>query len=605
MEAALMQRSTPTPNQEAAPCVSDDIESQLRRFVETIPTVAWQASAQGQFLFFTQYFAEYTGLTPEQYQGYGWRSTVHPQDLPAFEAAWAAIVAAGQPGDLYCRVRRFDGEYRYVSGHAVPFRNAQGQICGWYGCSIDIEDHKRTDDERRAGIRELRAAVDAIGGLIVVLAPDGTTSYINNGFRQFLGLASTDVDAAQFRQATMHPADIEALDKKRKQGFEQGVSFDSVCRFRRHDGEYRWHQIQYNPLRDESGTVIRWYATGIDVHDRHVAASRLENENIALREEITHSSMYEEIVGSAEPMQRVLADVRKVSQSDLTVLIIGETGTGKELIARAVHKNSDRAGKAFIRVNCAAIPASLMASELFGHEKGAFTGAVQRRIGRFEAADGGTIFLDEIGDLPAEAQVSLLRVLQEREFERVGSNDTIKVDVRVVAATHQDLSHRIASGAFRKDLFYRLNVFPISLPSLRERVSDIPLLVEYFIERYARKARKRITHIEPQTLQLLKSYKWPGNIRELQNVIERAVILADTHVFSVDISWLKNTMEEPASAIASLSTELEARERELIAEALTASAGRIAGPSGAAARLKLPRQTLASRMKALGISKHG
>src|SRR6202162_3551959 len=273
------------------------------------------------------------------------------------------------------------------------------------------------------------------------------------------------------------------------------------------------------------GRLVHWYATGTDIEDRKLAEQCLQNENIVLREEVDRFSMFEEIVGSCEPMRQVLKQVTKVAPSDSTVLILGETGTGKELIARAFHRRSNRATRAFVRVNCAAIPQSLIASELFGHEKGAFTGALQRRIGRFESADGGTLFLDEIGDLPMETQIALLRVLQEREFERVGSNHPTSVDVRLIAATNRDLSSAVSSGAFREDLFYRLNVFPIALPSLRARASDIPLLLEYFVGRYAKKAGKNINHINKKTLALFKGYAWLGNIRELQNVVERGVIL--------------------------------------------------------------------------------
>jgi formate hydrogenlyase transcriptional activator len=268
-----------------------------------------------------------------------------------------------------------------------------------------------------------------------------------------------------------------------------------------------------------------------------------------LREEIDHSSMFEEIVGSSEALRRVLAQVAKVAPVDSTVLISGETGTGKELIARAIHRRSNRATRAFISVNCAAIPPSLIASELFGHEKGAFTGAVQRRIGRFEAADGGTLFLDEIGEIPMETQVALLRVLQEREFERVGSCQPISVDVRVLVATNRDLIAEVAAGAFRQDLFYRLNVFPIRVPPLRERVEDIPLLVEYLVERYAKKTRKKIRNISKRTLELFQAYDWPGNIRELQNVVERAVILYDGATFSVDETWLISEHLEQLKAL--------------------------------------------------------
>ncbi|HTD52278.1 MAG TPA: sigma-54 dependent transcriptional regulator, partial [Thermoanaerobaculia bacterium] len=301
------------------------------------------------------------------------------------------------------------------------------------------------------------------------------------------------------------------------------------------------------------------------------------------------------------PLQRVLEQVAKVAKTDSTVLILGETGTGKELIARAIHKRSRRSTRAFIRVNCAAIPQSLIASELFGHERGAFTGALQRRLGRFEAADGGTIFLDEIGELPAETQVALLRVLQEREIERVGSSHPIAVDVRVLAATNRDIEAAVEHGAFRQDLYYRLNVFPIRIPPLRERVDDIPVLVEYLVERYAKKAGKRIRNVQKQTLALFQAYDWPGNVRELQNVIERAVVLCDGETFSIDDSWLKGQPRQASRA--RLAATLTETERELIERALAASFGRISGPSGAAAKLGVPRQTLESKIKALHIDK--
>jgi formate hydrogenlyase transcriptional activator len=313
--------------------------------------------------------------------------------------------------------------------------------------------------------------------------------------------------------------------------------------------------------------------------------------------------MFEEIVGSSKPMRQLLKQVEKVAPSDSTVLILGETGTGKELIAHALHRRSKRANRPFIRVNCAAIPQSLIASELFGHEKGAFTGALQRRVGRFEAANGGTLFLDEIGELPMETQIALLRVLQEREFERVGSNHPISVDVRLIAATNRDLPAAAAAGTFRQDLFFRLNVFPISVPSLRERVDDIPLLVEYFVVRFAKEAGKAIRHIGKDTLEQLQGYHWPGNIRELQNVVERAVILSETDTFVVDESWLESESEE-SSQREGLSA-LEGREVEMIEAALAEAHGRISGPSGAAAKLGIPRQTLESKIRRLGLDKYG
>jgi formate hydrogenlyase transcriptional activator len=303
-------------------------------------------------------------------------------------------------------------------------------------------------------------------------------------------------------------------------------------------------------------------------------------------------------------MRKVLNQVAKVAPSDSTVLVLGETGTGKELIARALHRRSNRSDKPFVRVNCAAIPQTLIASELFGHEKGAFTGALQRRVGRFEAADGGTLFLDEVGDLPAETQIALLRVLQEREIERVGNNHPVSVDVRLVAATNRDLTAAVASGAFREDLFYRLNVFPITLPPLRERALDIPVLLEYFVGRYGKKAGKNIKQINRRTLGLFKAYGWPGNIRELQNVVERGVILSEGDTFSVDESWFNRAPTESLNGRSGLAA-LAQQEVEMIKTALAESHGRISGASGAAAKLRIPRQTLESKIRRLGISKHG
>jgi len=369
-------------------------------------------------------------------------------------------------------------------------------------------------------------------------------------------------------------------------------------------GQYRWFLNQYNPLKDERSQIIQWYVTGTDIDEQKRTEEQLRNENLVLREEIDRSSMFEEIVGSSKPVRQVLKQLEKVAPSDSTVLILGETGTGKELIARALHRRSKRASRAFVRVNCAAIPQSLIASELFGHEKGAFTGALQRRAGRFEAADGGTLFLDEIGDLPMETQIALLRVLQEREFERVGSNHPISVNVRLIAATNRDLQAAVAAGTFREDLFYRLNVFPIAVPPLRERAEDISLLVEYFVGRFAKGAGKHIRHIGKHTLQQIKAYHWPGNIRELQNVVERAVILSETDTFDVDESWLKRESGDSPRPHEGLSA-LEAREVEMIEGALAETHGRIAGPSGAAAKLGIPRQTLESKIKRLGIDKYG
>ena len=465
----------------------------------------------------------------------------------------------------------------------------------------EITERRRAEEKLRQDEQELRRIIDAIPQTIVVLGPDGRNLYANQAMLDYTGLTLDEVMAADFRARVYHPDDVERLHDERQEALARGIPFANEQRARRHDGQYRWRLIQYNPLRDEQGQILRWYATGTDIDERKQAEERVRNENLALREEIDHSSMFEEIVGSSPALRTVLAQVAKVAPTDSTVLILGETGTGKELIARAIHKRSKRSARAFIRVNCAAIPSSLLASELFGHEKGAFTGALQRRLGRFEAAHGGTLFLDEIGDLPAETQIALLRVLQEREFERIGSNQPIAVDVRVLAATNRDLPAAVAAGTFRQDLWYRLNVFPLQLPALRERVEDIPLLVAYLIERYATRAGKKIRTISKQTLDLFQAYDWPGNIRELQNVIERAVILCASDTFAVEERWLQRDAPlRPGPAVPLVAARAE-HERALIEAALSECRGRVSGPAGAAAKLGLPRQTLESKIKALGI----
>ena len=372
----------------------------------------------------------------------------------------------------------------------------------------------------------------------------------------------------------------------------------------------RWEVIagfwcRYNPLRDDKrDRSCGGMAAATDIEERKQAEERLRDENIALREEISNASMFEEIVGASRALQTVLSRIAKVAPTASTVLITGETGTGKELVARAIHRRSQRCSRPFVSVNCAAVPRDLIASELFGHEKGAFTGALQRRLGKFEVAEGGTIFLDEIGELPAETQIALLRVLQEREFERVGGNQAIRTDVRVIAATNRDLQAAIAAGTFRSDLFYRLNVFPIEVPPLRARREDIPMLVEYFIDRFARQAGKKIKSIDKKTLELVQAYPWPGNIRELQNVIERSVILCETEVFSVDESWLSGASSSLQPASPTLSKKPALQEKEVIEAALAETRGRVSGPAGAAAKLGIPSTTLESKIKSLKINKH-
>jgi formate hydrogenlyase transcriptional activator len=592
-------------SQEALTSALDQIrksEAKLRTIIDTIPVIAWCALPDGSGEFWNQRWHDYTGLSYEAARGWGWRAVIHPDDLDQLDNKWRADLDSGQAGSVEGRLRRFDGEYRWFLFQYEPLRDVTGTIVNWYGTNTDIDTLKRTEEKLREDERELRRITDAIPQAIVVQDPNGVALYANQATLDYTGLTIEDVLNPNFRERIFHPDDIESLRDERKAALARGLPFEIEQRARRSDGQYRWFLIRYNPFCDEHGRLIRWYATGTDIDDRVKAEERTRNENLALREQIDRDSMFEDIVGSSEALGKVLRKIAKVAPSDSTVLILGETGTGKELIARAIHKRSNRGQRAFIGVNCAAIPPSLIASELFGYEKGAFTGATQRRLGRFETANGGTIFLDEVGDFPAEIQIALLRVLQEREIERVGGNKPISIDVRVLAATHRDLSALAAEGKFRKDLLYRLNVVPIEMPSLRERSADIPLLVEYFIDRFGKKAGKKFKTIDKATLKLFQAYDWPGNVRELQNVIERGVILSDDDAFSVDESWLKRETPQVPSSKVALTGALLTQEKEMIEAALTESRGRISGAAGAAVKLGLPARTLDSKIKRLGIN---
>jgi formate hydrogenlyase transcriptional activator len=579
-------------------------EAILRQVIDTIPILAWCNLPDGPNEFLNKRWHEYTGLSPEESHGWGWKAAVHPEDLPALMQRWQELLVSGESGEIEARLRRHDGVFRWFLIRIEPLRDETGKLIRWYGTSTDIDVLKTTEAKLREDERELRRITDAIPQTIIVLDPSGALLYANQSALDYTGFTAEDVVAPHFRERIFHPDDIERLQSERKAGLARGLPFEAEQRALRKDGQYRWFLIRYHPFRNEQGAVIRWYATGTDIDDRVRAEERTRNENLALREQIDRESMFEDIVGSSEALRKVLRQVAKVARSDSTVLILGETGTGKELIARAIHKRSNRADRAFIGVNCAAIPPSLIASELFGYEKGAFTGATQRRLGRFESANGGTIFLDEIGDLLPELQIALLRVLQEREIERVGGNRPIPVDVRVLAATHRNLNALVAEGKFRDDLLYRLNVVPIEMPSLRERVADIPLLVEYFIDRFAKKAGKKFRTIDKKSLKLFQAYDWPGNVRELQNVIERAVILCEGETFTVDEAWIKREVPPPARRPATLNGFLVRHEKELIEDALAETQGRISGPAGAAAKLGLPGKTLDSKIKRLRINKY-
>jgi PAS domain S-box-containing protein len=581
---------------------------------------------------------------------------IHPDDQIKFQARLDEALAEKHDFEVEFRILLPDGTLRHIQTVGHPVLNAAGEVEELVGTAMDVTRQKRAEAllsaekrmlEKIAAGAELKEVLGSLCeaveeqahnlvSMLMLMDPDGKRLWpvagrcVPHAWHDAInplpiGPNAASCGAAAFLKQQVIAADIASdplwiayREAALANNLRACWSYPLVSK----DQEVLGTLAMYYPAPrkpcEEDLELIQRAAHVAQIaieRDRSQAAlqkafdeikalkDKLYEENLALREEVDQASMFEEIIGTSPALQEVLSRVAKVAPGDSTVLITGETGTGKELVARAIHKRSQRAGQAFVSVNCAAIPSSLIASELFGHEKGAFTGALQRRIGRFELAEGGTLFLDEVGELPAETQVALLRVLQEREFERVGSSQPISSNVRVIAATNRNLGAAVAAGTFRSDLFYRLNVFPIDVPPLRRRPEDIPLLVNYFIGRYSEKVAKKITGIEKRSLDLLSNYSWPGNIRELQNVIERSVILSETGVFAVDESWFAAQPAAPHGSSASLNKIILDQEREMIEAALAVSNGRVSGSAGAAAKLGIPASTLESKIKTLGIKK--
>jgi len=589
------------------------LRAELQAALNLIPAFVWYSNASGGLTFLNERGSDYLGLPKDHPLRFGidtgaeWDSQIpllHPDDHEEARRVWSACLRIGCAGEVSFRVRNAEGGYRWHLSRAEPVRASDGTLLYWIGVNLDIEELRASESKYREQEIELRQILDLTPQHIGVFAPDGSRLYANQTLLEYFGITLEQwCEPSRVHYSLAHPDDREHFLAERNKRFLEGKPHEFEARLLRRDGEFRWFLFRLTPLKDEQGHITRWYGTGTDIQDRKRAEEEIRKENIALREEIIKASMFEEIVGNSPALQQVLVRVTKVAPTDSTVLITGETGTGKELIARAIHKASKRSERAFVSVNCAAIPTSLIPSELFGHEKGAFTGATGRRLGRFELAEEGTLFLDEVGELPPETQVALLRVLQEREFERVGGNRSIKTNVRVIVATNRDLEAAISAGTFREDLFYRLNVFPIEIPPLRERREDIPILVRYFIDRYARKAGKNIGRVNKETVDLFQLYPWPGNIRELQNVIERSIIVSENETFSVDESWLSRQPIRRSNQF-ELRERLNAEEREAIEAALTESRGRVFGPTGAAAKLGIARSTLESRIRSLKIDKN-
>ena len=590
-------------------------EQNLRLIVDSIPGFVITATPSGELELANLRMLTYFGKTLEELKE--WSLVIHPDDRPLVVAAWAHSVHTGDPHDIPQRLLGADGVYRWFHVRASALRNAEGEIQRWYALFTDIDESKQAEAKlRRSEWNLLEAQRLGHSGSWSLDVASGIVTGSPEMRRVFGATDGDDPSQPDFWFDRIHPEDRPRVRELFEQCVAEKREYQADYRLLLPDGTIRHQHSRGNPIVNEAGHLVEFVGTAIDTTDHALATAelqrafeeikrlkdRLHDENIALREQIDQVFMFEEIVGSSAALKEVLSSVVQVAPTDSTVLITGETGTGKELVARAIHKRSQRASRAFVSVNCAAIPSSLIASELFGHEKGAFTGAMQQRRGRFELAHSGSIFLDEVGELPHETQIALLRVLQERQFERVGSDRVISTNVRVIAATNRDLSAAIAAGAFRADLFYRLNVFPIEIPPLRKRRDDIPLLVEYFVQRFSDKMGKHIRKIDKDTLARCRAYDWPGNIRELQNIVERSVILCTGSTFRVEKAWL--SAREPSTSPAPPLTEaLQHQEKQIIEAALAAANGKVAGPRGAAVRLGVPPSTLEWKIKQLKIQK--
>src|SRR5580658_156254 len=650
-------------------------ERELQEVIETIPAMAWSAATDGAAEFFNRRWLDYAGLSADQVHGWGWTSAVHPDDLSRLADYWRSVLASGEPGEFEARLRRFDGVYRWFLFRATPSLD-HGRVVKWYGTNTDIEARKTAEQaivtqnsrlqlllkltQEITSNLELRELLRAISASIrEVMDCDAVQIWLADSasgkFRLYAldfpegkgfvkeGILIESVGACKTALETLQPT-IRNIANPREfppdlyelmlaEGLKtqcviplvsRGRAVAALTINRRTDDPFLPDEIDF--LKDASGQIAIAIENCLAFSEISELKEKLAQEKVYLEEEIRSDMGFEQIVGNSPALKHVLQLVETVAPSDSTVLLLGETGTGKELIARAIHDRSRRKNRTFIKVNCAAIPTGLLESELFGHEKGAFTGAISQKIGRLELADQGTLFLDEVGDIPPEIQPKLLRALQEREFERLGSAHTRKVNVRLVAATNRDLEKMIAAREFRSDLYYRLNVFPIRIPPLRERKEDISLLVSYFVQKFAKQMQKSIVNIPRAVMKALIAWEWPGNVREVENFIERAVILTRGRSLMAPLGELRKvTTEEPKAAATNTAVNHDdisrivketinalhgssssagdhaKKQRDQIVQALTEAKGRVGGADGAAARLRVNRTTLLARMKKLGI----
>jgi PAS domain S-box-containing protein len=585
-------------------------ETQFRDMADTSSVMIWISDINKLCTYFNRSCMDFTGRTFEQLLGEGWLEVVHEEDRAKCIAAYTLGYERREPFVWDYRVQNAAGEFRWLYSTGAPRFASDGEFLGYIGSAVDITDRKLAEQAVRESETLFRHMADFSAMLIWTADENMLCTYFNQRVLDFTGRSMEELCGEGWLKL-VHETDLQRCVETYTAAYDTKEPFVMEYKILRADGAFRWVYDTGAPRFGPDGELIGYIGSAVDITDRkeaeealqvaHAEVSKLKNqleeENIYLQEEIRLSHNVDEIIGGSNAIKYVLFKIEQVAKTDTTVLILGETGTGKELVARAIHSQSNRKHRPLVKVNCAVLSASLIESELFGHEKGAFTGAVARKIGRFELADGATIFLDEIGELPLELQPKLLRVIQEGEIERLGGSKTIKVDVRLIAATNRNLKSEVEKGTFREDLWYRLNVFPITLPPLRQRKEDIPLMVEHFTRIFSKKVGKTVTSISSATMKKFQDHSWPGNIRELSNVVERALVTAPGTVLHV-----VDQFEQPKEST-ELAGSLEEIEREHITRILDQTAWKVEGQGGAARILGLHPSTLRTRMTKLGIQR--
>ena len=584
-------------------------EARFRIVADSAPVLIWMATPDKLCNFFNQAWLDFTGRTLGQEMGNGWAESVHPDDIAECLKTYTEYFDARRSFTMEYRLRRHDGEYRWISDHGVPRYDAQGVFTGYIGSCVDTTSLRMASEALRTSEERFRQVAETVADFIWEVDANGLYTYTSPSVERILGYTPGELVGKLHFHDLFAPevrAELTAAAFKVFAAKQPFRAFPNVSV--RKQGTRVHLETSGVPILDDAGKLLGYRGADTDVTERKLAdealhrsweenqrlRERLQAESDYLRTEIKVTQSFGEIIGQSKTVQHVLHQIEQVAPADCSVLINGETGTGKELIARAIHRLSRRKERAMVKVNCAALPSTLIESELFGRERGAFTGAMTSQVGRFEIADNSTIFLDEVGEISLEVQAKLLRVLQEGEFERLGSPRVRKVDVRVIAATNRDLAEEVRQGRFRQDLFYRLSVFPIKVPPLRDRAEDIPALVSAFVTEFSSRMAKKITKLPRTTMEALQRYSWPGNIRELRNVLEHGVILSTDEVLRLPPLISPSNSLPPAT--------LADSEREHILKAVAKTGGRIKGPNGAAQLLGINPATLYSRMKKLGIS---